>query len=215
VRIAALGLILICVSHFGVLDGAVAETVDEVLAVVGRTPLLVSDVRLAELVQLLEQEPDEPEELYRSRLIDARIRLELEFRDLEESGLLFRLEVDSARARDALVARAGGEQALEQQLEASGLTSADLDELALRLAAVDAFVEQRLRSRVSVTAEEIEAAYQQLIVDRIATAGEPPPTIAEVRDELATIVAERKLNAEIERWLERAASRQEVTRFSR
>jgi hypothetical protein len=215
VRIAALGLILICVSHFGVLDGAVAETVDEVLAVVGRTPLLVSDVRLAELVQLLEREPDEPEELYRSRLIDARIRLELEFRDLEESGLLFRLEVDSARARDALVARAGGEQALEQQLEASGLTSADLDELALRLAAVDAFVEQRLRSRVSVTAEEIEAAYQQLIVDRIATAGEPPPTIAEVRDELATIVAERKLNAEIERWLERAASRQEVTRFSR
>lgn len=197
------------------LDGAVAETVDEVLAVVGRTPLLVSDVRLAELVQLLEREPDEPEELYRSRLIDARIRLELEFRDLEESGLLFRLEVDSARARDALVARAGGEQALEQQLEASGLTSADLDELALRLAAVDAFVEQRLRSRVSVTAEEIEAAYQQLIVDRIATAGEPPPTIAEVRDELATIVAERKLNAEIERWLERAASRQEVTRFSR
>jgi hypothetical protein len=210
-----LSLILCCVSHFWAVTGAAADTVDEVLAVVGRTPLLVSDIRLAELVQLLDREPDESAELYQSRLLDARIRLEMEFRDLEESGLLFRLEVDPARARDALTARAGGERALEQHLRASGLTSADLDELALRTAAVDAFVEQRLRSRVSVTADEIEAAYQQLIVDRIATAGEPPPTIADVRNELVTIVAERKLNAEIERWVARAASRQEVTRFSR
>ncbi len=213
-RAAVLPLILMAVSHFAIAEQPSARVVEEVLAVVGNTPILYSDVTLAALVRLVDP-ATEIEEQYRSRLLDARIRLEVEYRDLEESGLLFRLDLDPQRARDALIARGGDTEVLGRELSASGLSWPDLEELALRIAAVDAYVEQRLRPRVSVSMEEIDAAYQELLVAEIATTDEPPPPVTVVQDQLRAILVERKLNEEIERWLVRAGERQEVTRFSR
>ena len=70
------------VSHFGVAAETEWETVEEVLAVVGTTPILLSDLELAALVRLVDAEPEEAANTYRSRLLDARIRLEIEFRDI-------------------------------------------------------------------------------------------------------------------------------------
>lgn len=214
-RAAAQLLILLAVSHFAFGQQAGSTVVEEVLAVVGKTPILHSDVTLAALVRLLEPQPSESHASYRSRVLDARIRLEVEFRDLEESGLLFRLNLDTQTARNALVIRGGDTDALESEFAKTGLTWPDLDELALRIAAVDAFVEQRLRPRVAVSMEEIESEYQDLLVAEIATSDEPPPPITVVQDQLRALLVERKLNEEIEKWVDRAAERQEVTRFSR
>ena len=203
------------VSHFGTAAEVDWETVEEVLAVVGRTPILLSDVELATLVRLVDVEPLEATGSHRSRILDARIRLEIEFRDIEDSGLLLRLELDPQRARQTLIERGGGEAELFGQFDQHGLREADLDELALRVAAVDAFVQQRLRPRISVNMDEIEAAYQQLLVDEIATSDEPVPPLATVREQLHQLLVERKLNDEIERWLARATERQEVLRFNR
>ena len=63
--------------------------------------------------------------------------------------------------------------------------------------------------------DEIEAAYQQLLVDEIATSDEAVPPLTAVRDRLFELLVERKLNDEIERWLVRASEHQEVLRFSR
>jgi hypothetical protein len=202
-------------SHFGATTEGDWETVEEVLAVVGSTPILLSDVELAGMVRLIDPEPAETRESYRTRLLDARIGLEIEFRDIEDGGLLFRLELDPQRAREMLIERGGGEAHLRAEFEARGLQSADLDELVLRVAAVDAYVQQRLRPRISVNMDEIEAAYQQLLVDEIAASDEPVPPLAAVRQQLRMILVERKLNEEIERWLVRARERQEVLRFSR
>jgi hypothetical protein len=62
--------------------------------------------------------------------------------------------------------------------------------------------------------EEIEAAYQELLVNEIAVSNEPVPPLSAVRGHLHTLLVERKLNEEIERWLERAEEDQEVMRFS-
>ena len=203
------------VSHFGAAAEPEWETVEEVLAVVGSTPILLSDVELAVLVRLVDIEPFEALGSYRSRLLDARIRLEIEFRDIEDSGLLLRLELDPQHARQTLIERGGGEEKLFDDFEEHGLQVADLDELALRVAAVDGFVQQRLRPRISVNMDEIEAAYQQLLVDEIAASDEPLPPLATVREQLQQILVERKLNDEIERWLARAMERQEILRFNR
>jgi len=208
-------LILLAVSHFAFAQQSGSTVVEEVLAVVGKTPILHSDVTLAALVRLLEPTSSETTASYRSRLLDARIRLEVEFRDLEESGQLFRIGLETQTARDTLVVRGGGTEKLEDEFSKTGLSWPDLDELALRIAAVDAFVEQRLRPRVSVSMEEIEGEYQDLLVAEIATSDEPPPPITVVQDQLRALLVERKLNEEIEKWLDRAVERQEVTRFSR
>lgn len=214
-RTGVITLILVAVGCFGSAAEADWETVEEVLAVVGSTPILLSDVDLAALVRLVDAEPDESVDAYRSRLLDARIRLEVEFRDIEDGGLLFRLELDPQRARQLLIGRGGGADRLDREFEERGLVEADLDELVLRVAAVDAFVQQRLRPRISVNMDEIEAAYEQLLVDEIAASGEPLPPLAAVRDQVHQLLVERKLNDEIERWLARAMERQEVLRFSR
>ena len=214
-RPVVFSLILLTVSHFTASEEPTWQTVEEVLAVVGSTPILYSDITLATLVHLVEPEPMESLEDYRSRLLGARIRLEVEFRDLEDTGLLYRLDLETGTYRDALISRAGGEEVLGTSLRHEGLVWPDVDELVLRVAAVDAFVEQRLRPRISVTKEEIEAAYQELLVNEIAVSDEPVPPLSAVRDDLHTLLVERKLNEEIESWLERAEEHQEVMRFGR
>jgi len=173
---------------------------------------LHSDVELALLLDIVELEPVET---HRSRVLDARIRLEIEFRDLEDGGLLYRLELDTAKVRESLIAGAGGEEALDRNLSANGLVWPDVDELVLRIAAVNAFVDQRLLPRISVSMEEIEAAYQDLLVKEIAASDKSIPPLATVSGHLRQILVARKLNDEIERWVERASERQEVMRFSR
>jgi hypothetical protein len=111
------------------------------------------------------------------------------------------------------VERAGGDPAIEPALAAYGLTAADLDELALRIAVVSACVGQRLRPRVRVGAEELRAAYEELVVAPIEGTGQTAPPLESVQEQLHLLVAERALNAEIERWLASAAEQFEVTRF--
>jgi len=203
-------LILLIGSHFAFSQ----EIVEEVVAVVDATPILRSDVALAEQVRLLAPDPDENRPSYWSRLIDARVRLELQYRDLVDSGTLYRLAIDTGPVLDSLTAQAGGEGPLRSQMEAHGLVWADVEELALRVTAAAAYTEQRLRPRVRISLEELETAYQDLVVDELeAAADEPVPSLAAVRDQLHRLLVERKLNFEIERWLASATERHEVTRF--
>jgi hypothetical protein len=189
--------------------------VEKVLAVVGNAPVLASDVTLARDVQLLVRDPDEGEDHYRARLLDARIRLELQYRDLETSGVLYRLRLDTDTALRDLTERAGGADALSARLAEGGFTSEDLEQLALRLAAARAYTEERLRPAVSVSLEEIQQAYDRLVHDQLEPAGAPVPSLPEVQERLRAVLVERKLNDEIERWLDTARGRLGVTRFTR
>lgn len=194
------------------LSAAVAAvTVEEVVAVVGTTPILASDLALARMVALVEPDADEGEALYVSRLLEARIRLELQYRHLEETGVLYRLSIDSDVATDRLARRLGPEA--DARLHRAGLDRDDLDQLAVRLAATTAYVEQRLRPRIQVSAAEVEAAYRRMLgPDHDHVIGPPP---ADVADQVRRLLTERELNTEIERWLEQAQERVEVTRFRR
>jgi hypothetical protein len=211
VKLSNLVLISLILFHLPV----AAETIDEVAAAVGTTPILRSDLRLAELVRLERPAPGESAEDFGTRLLDARIRLELQFRDLEASGTLYRLDIDLGPARARLLERAGGDAAVEAALVANGLTAADLDELALRIAVVEAFIEQRLRPRVRIGSDELTAAYRELVAGPIEAAGQNPPPLESVQEELHRLLAERALNDEIERWLASASEQIEVTRFHR
>lgn len=189
-------------------------TVEEVVAVVDRTPLLASDITLAQLLRLVDRPFSATEGDYRSALLDARIQLEVQFRDLESSGVLYRLDLDVLEVRRNLIQGAGGLDAIAGGLDAAGLDDTDIDELALRVCAVNAFAEQRLRPRVNVTMQEIETAYRRLAVD-LESQGEQAPPLTSVQEQLHRLVSERKLNEEIERWVGRALAEREVTRFVR
>lgn len=189
---------------------AEAQVVEEVLAVVGSSPILDSDLRLAALVGLVDGATGDAG---RSDLLRARVRLELQFTDLETTGTLFRLDLDVDAALDQLVERGGGTDAVSQRLANAGFSWDDVRDLAVRVAAVTAYVEQRLRPRIRVTPEELEAAYAGELVPRLESLGETPPPLPEVRDLLQRLVTERRLNEQIEEWLRTARTQHPVTVF--
>ena len=211
---SAIVFILLIFSHLSAAQDLTREPVEEVVAVVDRTPLLLSDVDLAELLVLVERPFGATDVDYRSALLEARIQLEVQFRDLEASGVLYRLDLDVVEVRRSLLSAADDAASLSGELEANGLGEADIDELALRVCAANAYAEQRLRSRISVSLQEIETAYRRLAVE-LESQGESAPPLTSVHDQLHQLIAERKLNDEIERWVERALDEREVTRFVR
>ncbi len=214
VKPRAIVFILLIFSHLSAAQNLIREPVEEVVAVVDRTPLLLSDVDLAELLVLIERPFGATDAEYRSALLEARIQLEVQFRDLEASGVLYRLDLDVVEVRRNLLSAAGDAASLAVELEANGLGEADIDELALRVCAANAYAEQRLRPRISVSLQEIETAYRRLAVE-LESQGESAPSLTSVHDQLHQLIAERKLNDEIERWVERALDEREVTRFVR
>jgi len=214
VKRSAIVFILLIFSHLSATQDLIREPVEEVVAVVDRTPLLLSDVDLAELLVLIERPFGASDADYRSALLEARIQLEVQFRDLEASGVLYRLDLDVVGVRRDLLSAAGEAEAVAHELEVAGLGEADIDELALRVCAANAFAEQRLRPRISVSLQEIETAYRRLAIE-LESQGEDAPPLTSVDDQLHRFISERKLNDEIERWVTRALDEREVTRFVR
>ncbi len=192
--------------------GWAVETIDEVLAVVDRNPILQSDLALAALVGIgASAETSATESEYDP--LDARIRLELQYLDLIASGALHRLEIDVDQQLESMTTSGGGEIQLRENLASHGLEWEDAEALALRVAAVQTWVKRHLRPRVTVTIRDVEEAYRRVIVEPMRDAGTIPPSLAHVTEDLRLLVSEEKLNAEIERWLDQCRERHRVTRF--
>ncbi len=192
--------------------GWAVETIDEVLAVVDRNPILQSDLALAELVGIGTSAETSATESEHDPL-DARIRLELQYLDLIASGALHRLEIDVDQQLESMTTYGGGEIQLRENLAAQGLEWEDAEALALRVAAVQTWVKRHLRPRVTVTIRDVEEAYRRVIVEPMRDASTIPPSLAHVTEDLRRLVSEEKLNAEIERWLDQCRERHRVTRF--
>ena len=183
---------------------------DGVLAVVGDVPILVSDLRLAEAVRLAPQENDL--DRWGAALLDARIRLELEYQDLTVGGLA-RRRMDTASAMARLLEAGGGREAVLARIAPYGLGLADLEELALRVAAVEEAIHVRFEGAIHVSDEEIRSVYASELAPAVRRRGKTPPPLETVRDDVRRLVAERKLNRRLEAWLAEARTRFPVVRY--
>ena len=192
------------------MTAAATNLVDEVVATVGTTAILESDLELARMVRLVPVEDLTPAKACRA-IFEGRLRLEIQFRDLEASGIVYRLKIDRKAVVQELLGRAGGTDRLQARLEAAGLGMGDVHELALEVAAVNAYVNQRLRPRVRVSLQEMRREYQESLALEISARGGEPPPFEKVRDQLHRLLVERKLNDEIRQWIRDARSRLQVT----
>ncbi len=183
---------------------------DGVVAVVGQVPILVSDLRLAQTVHLVAPDPDL--ERWGRRLLDARIKLELEYQDLT-SGSAIRRQVDSGPALERLLAAGGGREHLLATIQPLGLGTADVEDLAVRLATVEAGIDSRFRRTVRISPDELHTAYAEELAPEIVRRGGTPPPFEEVEDQLRKLLSERRLNQRLERWLAEARERFPIVRY--
>lgn len=194
---------------------ASAVEVERVLAVVNQTPILASDVELAELAQLTPREPGESEDAYRVAVLEGLIALELRWQDIEAAAIVPNVHADLDAAWQSVVKRAGGEDALHERLAAVGLSEAPLRDLVRRAAIVEAYVASRFAPFTRPTSEEVEAFYAQQVVPAAKKEGKPAPDLAAVRDQIESLLRERKLDEQVERWTADLAKRGVVVRYLR
>ncbi len=190
---------------------AAGERLEEgVVAVVGDVPILVSDLRLAEAVRLAPL--DEDLDRWGEALLDARIRLELEYQDLTAGGLA-RRHLDAGPALERLLVAGGGRDAVLARIAPYGLGLSDVEELALRVVAVEEAIHVRFEGSIHVSDEEIRSVYGSEIAPEIRRRGETPPPLESVGHRIRRLVAERKLNDRLEAWLAEAQTRFPVVRY--
>jgi len=185
-----------------------AEVVDEILATVDRTPILRSDLVLASLAGFGrtahdETVPPSPDHLD-PELLEKRINLEIQFRDLESSGALKSFQIDLAEECRQAAQKIGGEEKLRNALRMHDLAWEDFEALVYRMAAARIWVEKRLRPRIRIHEEDIRAAYTREVVEPLTRQGQTPPPLDEVRQQLRRILEEEQLNLAISRWLDEA-----------
>lgn len=187
--------------------------VERVVAVVNRTPVLASDVELAELAGLIPRSAGEDDDAYRQAVTEALIALSLRWQDLDRTGLAARVRPDLEAAWASVVSRAGGEEIMRQRLVAAGLPESLLREVVRRLATVEAYAAERFGPFVRPSPQEIEAAYASELVRALTDRGSDAPPLDEVRGQLEQLLRERKLAAEVERWTAELAARARIQRY--
>ncbi|HEX2253407.1 MAG TPA: hypothetical protein VHQ65_09085, partial [Thermoanaerobaculia bacterium] len=75
-----------------------------------------------------------------------------------------------------------------------------LSQLVARQLRVVNYVDERLGARVFVSLQDIRTYYDEELVPALAAAGDDPPPLEEVREDIRGLLKERRLNDEIERW---------------
>lgn len=166
-----------------------AGTITErVVAFVGKTPVLLSDVALARaLLKLDEKEATE-------RAIDEVLMFEEASRLTTESIP----EADIVRAISDLKERAG-----------AGFPPAALRRKALVQLAISNYIELRLRPQIRVEDE----AVRQVFNERVARDPEPPP-FALVADAIRESLESKALDQKIEEWVASLRRREDIRRVA-
>lgn len=179
-----------------------ARLVDRVVAVVDEDPILLSDVRRVVGLGLVERQPGESAAQLERRVLDGLIDQCLQRHEVErhDFGQLPAQEID--RQVERIRAHFESDQALRQRLELLGLDDEGLRLLVARQLRVLIYVERRLGPRVFVNQEEIQTYYDDVLAAEMASQGQEPPPLPEVRDQIREVLYERRLNEEIEAWTE-------------
>jgi hypothetical protein len=163
-----------------------AEVRERILAVVDGRPILLTEVRVVELVLGLDPK------VAREKLIDE--------------WLMFR---EAARLPQASVTAEEEEQALRGLLQSrpdlqGAVAEADLRRLARRQAAILKYVNFRFRAQIRIGDERVRQAYEDEYRGRTA------PPFAEVEETLRERLARNDLNERIEAWVKELRAGAEI-----
>jgi hypothetical protein len=128
------------------------------------------------------------------------------------SAELTQEEVDKKRAE--LIRTFKSEAEFRQRVESVGLTPDRIDDLIRERILIDRFVDFRFRSFVLVTEPEIQKYYDETLAPRIRAAGQVPPPLAKVSDDISALLKQEKINQEIDRWLNTVRQRADIVQLA-
>jgi hypothetical protein len=179
-----------------------ANLKDRILAVVDEDPILNSDLDRVIALGLKQKNPNEDELVFRRRVLNDLIEERLRFHEIDRFGFE-QVPVDQIDAHVVeLRARFKDEATLQKVLKEHGMTLKDLRQLVARQLMVLAYVDEQLGPRVFVSIDDINTYYRNTLVPEMQKRGQAAPPPEEVRDQIRTVLRERRLNEAIGKWTE-------------
>jgi len=187
-----------------------AKIVDRVAAVVDRQVITVSEVNQMAELRFFARTSGESEDDYRHRILEALIAQALRFRDVERFGPE-PIPKDSIEARVTEIGKRFPTPAdLDAALNRVELTPDELRALVTRQLQVEAYVQERFAPLVFVSNDEIETYYRGTWTQQRKQRGLAVPPLADVREEIRSLLRASRLEGEIETWTTQLRERANV-----
>ena len=186
-------------SAFCLLPSAFPATIDRIAAVVDRQVLTVSEV--AQMVQLrFFPRAAKSDDDYRHDVLEALIAQALRYRDVERFGAQD-IPKDSIEARLTEISnRFPSPAEFATAVQSVELTMDEVRALVKRQLQVEAYIQERFSPLVFIPNEEIETYYRGPWSEQRRKRGLPIPPLAQVSDEIRTLLKSERLQSEIDKW---------------
>ncbi len=187
-----------------------AETVDRIAAVVNEQVITLTDLRIAEVFGLYDEEFKELsgdlQPLILERLIDQKLVIAL----ASEETFVENEELDSFQGR--IIEKLGNDQA-RGKLEEFGLDWQDLRVYILEKIIYQKIISRKFGQRNIVSLKEIEDYYRQSYVPSQKEKGLEPQPMVEILDEIESRIIQEKTKAQINDWIKNLRKKADIQKF--
>jgi peptidyl-prolyl cis-trans isomerase SurA len=190
-----------------------AVIIDRIAATIDRDVITLSEVNQTIAAQIIPRTAGETDPAYRRRVLDALIAQGLRYRDVVRFGAQdVSADAIESRLRDVQARFASPEQ-FEETIRTAELTLEDVRSLVKRQLQVEAYIDERFSPLIFVSLEEIETYYNDVWLIQRFERGLPPTPLAEVREEIRTLLKAERLQREIDVWTQQLRERANVDVF--
>jgi hypothetical protein len=200
---------------FGLLGAAAAaEVVDRIAATVNDSAIPESELRRAMVVSAIERLPDESEEAYRGRVLDALIEERLEYDDAQRFGLGApdAAEIGKAMASLRERLRAAGKDP-DAEFAAAGMSVDEVRASIERQLVIAAYVRERFAPVSYADEEQAREEYDKRYVPEEKAAGRTPAPYEQVAAEMRRRYSVRAFDEQVARWLKDLRQKARISIF--
>ncbi|HUF17310.1 MAG TPA: hypothetical protein VMS12_04605 [Thermoanaerobaculia bacterium] len=179
---------------------AESAIVDRIAATIDREVITLSQIDQIVIVRLIAQRPDESEDDYRRRVLNALIAQTLRYRDVQRFGVED-VSPDAIESRlRVVISRFSSEDEFVAALRRAEQTLEDVRASIRRQLQVENYIDERFSPTIFVSLEEIETYYRDVWLAQRADRGLPPVPLAQVREEIRTLLRADRLRDQVEVW---------------
>lgn len=189
---------------------APAAIVDRIAALIDQQVITVSEVSQMAEIRFFPRKAGQNDDDYRHDILESLIAQALRFRDVERFGAED-IPKDSIESRFLDIQKrfsvATDFAAAMQRVE---LSPDEVRALVKRQLQVEAYIQERFAPMIFVSTDEIEAYYRGDWSQQRRQRGLPIPPLAEVTEEIRTLLKSNRLQSEIDRWTTQLRARANV-----
>ncbi|HEY4642931.1 MAG TPA: hypothetical protein VII75_16445 [Thermoanaerobaculia bacterium] len=187
-----------------------AATVDRISAVIDRQVITLSEVNQMVAIRFFPRAISRTDDDYRHDVLEALIAQALRYRDVERFGAQD-IPKDSIEARLTEISnRFSSPAEFAAAVQSVELTMDEVRALVKRQLQVEAYIQERFSPLVFIPNEEIETYYRGPWSEQRRQRGLPIPPLAQVSDEIRTLLKSERLQGEIEKWTAQLRARANV-----